>query len=59
MRQSPVAPVLFVVDHDPGSLNVLLTDLSQRFGNSFTVMGETSPQTALALLRETAAATGR
>jgi thioredoxin reductase (NADPH) len=56
MAQSPVTPVLFVVDHDHASLNLLLFDLSRRFGNSFTVMGETSPQAALASLRERAAA---
>ena len=56
MAQSPVPPVLFVVDQDPASLNLLLFDLSRRFGNSFTVMGETSPQAALAALRDRAVA---
>lgn len=50
------APVLFVVDHDPSSLSVLLTDLARRFGNDFTVRGESSPDAALAVLRERAAA---
>lgn len=49
-------PVLFVVDHDPNSLDVLLADLSRRFGNDFTVSGETSSEAALAALREMAAA---
>ena len=44
-------PVLFVVDHDPNSLEVLLSDLSRRFGNDFAVRGETSPEAALAALR--------
>ena len=51
-----VLPVLFVVDHDPSSLDVLLSDLSRRFGNDFTVRGETSPEAALAALQEMAAA---
>jgi thioredoxin reductase (NADPH) len=49
-------PVLFVVDRDPNSLDVLLSDLSRRFGNDFTVRGESSPAAALAVLRELAAA---
>jgi len=40
-------PVLFVVDCDPSSLAVLLADLSRRFGNDFTLRGETSPEAAL------------
>jgi thioredoxin reductase (NADPH) len=56
MAQSVVLPVLFVVDHDPKSLDVLLSDLSRRFGNSFTVRGETSPEAALAALQAMAAA---
>jgi thioredoxin reductase (NADPH) len=56
MGQSVVLPVLFVVDHDPNSLDVLLSDLSRRFGNDFTVKGETSPEAALAALQEMAAA---
>jgi hypothetical protein len=35
---------------------VLLSDLSRRFGNDFTVRGETSPEAALAALGEMAAA---
>jgi thioredoxin reductase (NADPH) len=48
--------VLFVVDHDSSSLDVLLSDLSRRFGNDFTVRGETSPEAAHVALREMAAA---
>src|SRR3954447_11299423 len=56
MAQSVVLPVLFVVDEDPYSLDVLLSDLSRRFGNYFTVRGETSPEAALSALEEMAAA---
>jgi thioredoxin reductase (NADPH) len=56
MAQSVVLPVLFVVDHDPKSLDVLLSDLSRRFGNNFSVTGETSPEAALAALQAMAAA---
>jgi thioredoxin reductase (NADPH) len=49
-------PVLFVVDCDEHSLNLLLTGLTRRFGNDFTVAGEVSPATALAALEEMAAA---
>jgi thioredoxin reductase (NADPH) len=54
--QPVVLPVLFVVDHDSNSLGVLLSDLSRRFGNDFTVRGETSPEAAHTALREMAAA---
>jgi thioredoxin reductase (NADPH) len=54
--QSVALPVLFVVDHDSSSLDVLLSDLSRRFGNDFTVRGETSPEAAHVALREMAAA---
>ena len=54
--QSVALPVLFVVDRDPNSLGVLLSDLSRRFGNDFTVRGETSPEAAHAALLEMAAA---
>jgi thioredoxin reductase (NADPH) len=49
-------PVLFVVDHDPKSLDALLSDLSRRFGNDFTVRGDASPEAALVVLQELAAA---
>jgi thioredoxin reductase (NADPH) len=48
--------VVFVVDHDPNSLNMLVSDLSRRFGSDFAVKGETSPDAALAALQEMAAA---
>jgi hypothetical protein len=49
-------PVLFVVDRDPNSLDVLLSDLSRRFGSDFMVRGDTSPETALTALQQMAAA---
>jgi thioredoxin reductase (NADPH) len=51
-----VAPVLFVLDDDPTSLDVLLSNLPRRFGNDFTVTGDTSPATALSALKQMAAA---
>jgi thioredoxin reductase (NADPH) len=54
-RRGPL-PVLFVVDRDPDSLAVLLSDLSRRFGSDFTVVGESSPEAALAALQEMDAA---
>jgi thioredoxin reductase (NADPH) len=56
MVQAPMHPVLFVVDRDPNSLQVMLSDLSGRFGKDFTVRGETVPEVALAALQEMAAA---
>ena len=55
MRRSGCGPVLFVLDHDRRSLDTLLSALSRRFGNDFTVTGETSPQAALGALEEMAA----
>jgi thioredoxin reductase (NADPH) len=55
-RRRALRSVLFVVDHDPNSLDVLLSDLSRRFGHDFTVTGDTSPEAALAVLQEMAAA---
>jgi thioredoxin reductase (NADPH) len=49
-------PALFVVDRDEHSLKVLLDGLTRRFGNDFTVAGEVSPATALAVLEKMAAA---
>ena len=49
-------PVLFVVDHDESSLRVLLADLTRRFGNDFTVKGDSSPEAALGALQEVASA---
>jgi thioredoxin reductase (NADPH) len=54
--QRDVAPVLFVIDHDPASLHVLVSGLSRRFGKDFSISGETSPEIALAELQELAAA---
>ena len=56
MGRSVILPVLFVIDHDPSSLDVLLSDLSRRFGNDFALRGETSTEAALAALQEMAAA---
>ena len=36
-------PVLFVVDRDEHSRKALMGDLTGRFGNDFTVAGESSP----------------
>jgi thioredoxin reductase (NADPH) len=52
--RSRVLPVLFVVDHDAKALDVLLDDLSRRFGNDFAVEGSTSPDAALTALHELA-----
>ena len=51
-----IKPILFVLDHDPGSLAVLLDDLARRFGNDFDVRGESSHERALGAVREMAAA---
>jgi thioredoxin reductase (NADPH) len=56
MAESVVLPVVFVVDHDPSSLAVVLSDLSRRFGGNFSVRGETSPEAALAAVQAMAAA---
>jgi len=55
-RPSAVGPVLFVLDEDPTSLDVLLSDLTRRFGTDFTVTGDTSSETAVRALQEMAAA---
>jgi thioredoxin reductase (NADPH) len=47
-------PLLYVVDHDPGSLEVLLADLSRRFGSAFAVRGETSQDAAATALQKAA-----
>lgn len=49
-------PVIFVLDRDARSLAVLLGDLRRRFGNDFTVGGETSPEPALVVLDKKASA---
>jgi thioredoxin reductase (NADPH) len=48
------APVLFVVDHDTSSLRELLADLTRRYGNDFTVKGDSSSEAALAAMEEMA-----
>jgi thioredoxin reductase (NADPH) len=53
-QSRPARPVLFVLDDDPTSLDVLLFDLTRRFGNDFTVRGGTSPETALCTLEQMA-----
>jgi thioredoxin reductase (NADPH) len=55
-RRSGRGPVLFVFDHDPRALGVVLSALSRRFGNDFTVTGETSARAALCALEDLAAA---
>jgi|SRR5947209_14551695 len=54
-RRGDVAPALFVIDHDPISLDMLLSGLLRRFGKDFMVRGESSPEMALASLEELAA----
>jgi hypothetical protein len=56
VAQARVLPVLFVVEHDPSALAVLISDLSRRFGNDFEVSGRTSPDAALTALRNLATA---
>ena len=53
---APNLPLLFVVDRNPNSLDVLVSDLSRRFGSDFMVKGESSPTVALAALQQMAAA---
>jgi thioredoxin reductase (NADPH) len=52
----PTLPALLVVDRDPASLDVLVADLSRRYGKYFDVSGETSAEAALVLLRRKARA---
>lgn len=47
-------PVLFALDCDPHALDVLLSDLTRRFGNDFAVRGRSSSEAALAELDELA-----
>src|SRR4051794_29586883 len=47
---SAARPVVFVVDHDPRSLEAVLGDLDRRFGNDFDVRGDCSPDAAPATL---------
>ncbi|HEY4429050.1 MAG TPA: FAD-dependent oxidoreductase [Solirubrobacteraceae bacterium] len=55
MVESGALPVLFVFDHDPASLDVLLGDLAGRFGRDFAVRGESSSEAALVALGDLAA----
>jgi thioredoxin reductase (NADPH) len=55
-RPAAAGPVLFVLDEEPTSLDVILYDLIRRFGNDFTVTGEPSPEAALCVLQQMAAA---
>jgi thioredoxin reductase (NADPH) len=45
-------PILFVVDLDSRSLDVIVADLARRFGKDFSVMGGSSPEAAVEALRE-------
>jgi thioredoxin reductase (NADPH) len=47
-------PAIFVLDGDRKSLDLLLSDLSGRFGNDFQVLGKASQAEALTLLQEMA-----
>lgn len=47
-------PALFVIDNDPGVVSALTEDLGRRFGQDFTVLGETSADAGLAALRRLA-----
>jgi thioredoxin reductase (NADPH) len=58
-RRSAPEPVLFVLDHDRRSLDALLSTLTRRFGNDFTVVGEASSQGAMRELEEMATVGGR
>jgi len=49
-------PVVFVLDRDRKSLDVVISDLAGRFGNDFTVKGTTSSADALDALRAMAGA---
>jgi CheY-like chemotaxis protein len=44
-------PVLFVIDDDAGVVHALRSDLSRRFSQDFTVLGESSAAAGLAALR--------
>src|SRR5262249_6216038 len=59
MRQTAALPVLFVLDRDPTSLEALVSDLSRRFGNDFSVRGKGAQGAALEALAAMAAADER
>jgi thioredoxin reductase (NADPH) len=46
---------LLVVDDDAHALDLLLSDLSRRFANDFSIRGRTSPEEALSTLEELSA----
>ncbi|HEX7269909.1 MAG TPA: hypothetical protein VF256_21145, partial [Streptosporangiaceae bacterium] len=48
-------PALFVIDNDPGVVSALTEDLGRRFGQDFTVVGETTADAGLAALERLAA----
>jgi thioredoxin reductase (NADPH) len=50
------APVLFLVDDDPGVVQALEDDLDRRFGQDFRVLGTSSPSSGLTTLRDLAVA---
>ncbi|MGZ3418096.1 MAG: FAD-dependent oxidoreductase [Polyangiales bacterium] len=50
------SPVVLVLDHDAHSLEVIVTGLGRRFGNDFTIRGESSREAAHATLEKMAAA---
>jgi thioredoxin reductase (NADPH) len=47
-------PVLFVIDDNPGVMQALRDDLSRRFSQDFRVIGQTSADAGLAVLRDLA-----
>jgi hypothetical protein len=48
-------PALFVIDNDPGVVSAMTGDLGRRFGQDFTVVGETTADAGLAALERLAA----
>jgi thioredoxin reductase (NADPH) len=48
-------PALFVIDSDPGVVRALTGDLGRRFGQDFTVLGESAADAGLAALEGLAA----
>src|SRR5580704_7119106 len=47
-------PVLFLIDHDPGVVRALRDDLGRRYGEDFQVVGTSSGDAGLAMLRDLA-----
>jgi thioredoxin reductase (NADPH) len=48
-------PALFVIDNDPGVVSAMTEDLTRRFGQDFTVLGETTADAGVATLERLAA----